>query len=304
MPYFNRTGAEFYTAPDTGVDFDSRRAVEAAPGVAEGLYFRRHEFPGLSELVDDCLTGTRDFSELSLDADQAWNESGWKKPQASIEAAIRFTDKAREEWRELDDAFEEYWDTRDATHFVEELGDFKWLMTAIASNSGVVANDAVKARLYEYIAGTRELKEDSSFGYPDWYDAAAAIAVKREPVTMGELDGLIEAGFAPRFSPAMNLYEEEEVSPTGVLFEFQGHIAFLRGLSERIFEHDLRAYQGIALYDVTQDVGKIVAEAYLKIAAMAHYAGATMTQVVRGNMEKINKRIVARTIDKEDGERE
>jgi hypothetical protein len=254
--------------------------------------------------VDDCLAGTREFGELTLDADQAWNESGWKKPQASIEAAIRFTDKAREEWRELDDALEEYWDTREATHFVEELGDFKWLMTAIASNSGVVANDALKARLYEYIAGTREIKEDGSYGYPDWYDAAAAISVKRNPVTIGEIDDLIDAGFVLRFSPAMNLYEQEEISPTGVMFEFQGHIVFLRGLSERIFEHDLRAYQGIALYDVTQDVGRIVAEAYLKIASLAHYAGATMAQVVQVNMEKINRRIAERTIDKEDGKRD
>jgi NTP pyrophosphatase (non-canonical NTP hydrolase) len=303
MVYFNRTGQEYFTPPESGVDFDSRRAIEGSPHLTAGLYYRQHVFPQLAELITDGLGSESDMSAVSLDADQSWNETGWKQPQTTYEAAIRFTGKLQEEVGELDDALEEYWDSRNAAHFIEELGDCKWLFTAIASNSGVVVNDALKARLYEYIAGTRELKDDGTFDYPDWYDAAAELSIKKEPLTIGDIDKLLESGFVPRFSPAMNLYEPEELSPTHTIFELRSYSVFLRGLSERLFEQDILAYQGVALSVVNEQIAKMIAESYLKIAAMARYAGSSMSEVCRINTQKISRRMAENQVDKSDSPR-
>jgi hypothetical protein len=305
MTYHNRTDNEYYPLGDAGVDFDARREQEAEPVAVDGLYFRGRLFSALADDVRVCLEGIRLFGELSLDADQVGNESGWKEPHATREAALRFSDKTLEEQRELEEAIDEWHDGRVSTteDIIKELGDFKWCVAAVASNAGVTINDALKSRLYEYVAGTKQAI-DGKMGPPEWYDAAAGLAIKRDGLTIGDIDGLIAAGFVPQHSPAMNLYEPEDVSPTLFMWDFLGYAKFLRVLSEQLYDSNHGIFhQGPALQGPAEQVGVIAAEAYLRVAALAHHYGSTFEEVVAVNTHKISGRVATNSVDKTDPNR-
>lgn len=303
MTYFNRTGAEFFTVGDSGVDFDSRRQLETPPLIDDGLYFRHHDFPELSDMVTACKSGEMVFADLTLDAYQAWNETGWKVPQATIEAAQRLGAKAEEERREVNDALEDFYEDRQVEHLVEELGDYHWVITAIANNCGVIASDGVKARLYDYAMGTRTMASDGSFRYADWYDTAAQLSIKRDSLTLGDIDSLMTAGFAPRFSPGMNLYEPEQISPTAYMFDLTMYNSLLRGIMQNMYEDGARFGQRAQESPDSQTTAKVVAEIYLRVAAIAHAASSSMSEVVAQNIRKVDERIARRAIDKTDPNR-
>lgn len=288
---------------DQGADFDTRNPYEAISPDNSGLYYRSRVFPGLAQSVDACRSGEVPYSELSLDAFQSWVELGWKKPHASAEAAERFMAKALEEYREVDEALEDYWETRNPGHLLEELGDFQWCIGANACNSGVVLGDDIKLRLYEYAVGTKVRTADGSFDYADWYGHAASLSVKRTSPTIGDIDDLISRGFVPQMSPAMNLYDEEEISPTVFMSDFLLYLAVLRNASEHLYQSGRPSLQSSSLRSFNRDIGALTSEVMLRTAAIASYVGSSLAHVVQVNIDKVSDRVEKNLVDKTDGSR-
>jgi hypothetical protein len=304
MTFVNRSGEEFRPVDPASIDyFDPARRDEINAGL-HGLYYRNNTFPHLAANLQECLDGNADFAGLALDAEQAWNEEGWKVPHASKAAADRFCNKAREEITEIDEALEEYWENRNPQHLIEELGDFNYCVTAVASNAGLVVGDAVKTRLYDYLMGTKQYR-DGAYVKPIWYDKAAQLSVKSDALTIGDIDELINAGFAPRFSTVMNLYEgDEEISPSEYMMQFLFYVSVLQNLSAKMFPTDQAMFHDTPYRLERQDMNAVLAETYLRIAAIAHYAGSSMAEVVAVNTRKIAGRIQNNQVDKDDNPRQ
>lgn len=298
MVYYNRSEEDFLAVGDTQRSRVMFRDLEPAFEEREGLFYRALDFPGLAQAVQQCLDGDTPYADLSIDAYQAWVETGWKVPHRSVEAVERFATKAREEHFELDMAVEEYCPGQGADHAVEEAGDYLWVITAAASNAGAVVSDSIKHRLYKEAMGTR-LYRGNEITYPDWYDKAGAIAIKRGSVTVGDIDDLFMSGnYVPQYSSAANIYEDEDVlCATAYLFELQGVNVFMKNaclnqLREGWSEESARR------------AGELGAIALLRVAAIAHQMGRTLEDVISTNIPKITKRINDGTVDKSDGERE
>jgi len=268
---------------------------------ANGLYYRSRIAPQLSQEVDDCLAGTADFSDLSLDADQSWNEGAWKEPHASLAAFLRFSRKFREEVVELVDAFAEYNGTGDARHFIEEVGDVKWVVTALASNSGIVVSDAIKSRLFEYVAGTRQFDEGHHLSYPQWHTFAGSLAVKQGPLVVGDIDNLIHHGFVPQPSPIMNIEADERLSPTGIFRDLLFYRYVLLAAEERYKED---GFHVAPVYPNQSEPGRPTADMYLQLAAMANFVGSSFAEAIGGNSRKMTERIAINAIDKTDPNRQ
>lgn len=303
MVYFNRTNADYFGRASIDFDFDDRRIAESAPQDQRGLYYRQHVFPGLRTLVDACVDGEAPFDELTFDALQAWNELGWKQPHATLEAAERFASKALEERGEVSEAFEEYWDTRNPEHVVEELGDLGWTITALASNAGIVVSDTIKQRAYEYSMGTKEFDDTGSVVDPSWYDAMASLAIRRGSVKLGDVDAVLREGFFPWPSASMNRDGGERISPTVYLHDLRLYIMLLRSINEDLYG----AERSVAVRippDRIDACRSIVAESWLDIAAMAHYVGSTLSEVVSTNIQKVTHRVSHNLVDKTDGSRD
>ncbi len=302
MTFFNRGGEEFTPIKYPGADYLVHNGVEGTSSSDTGLYYRTRVFPALSQEVSKSIAGEQPFSELSLDALQAWSEEAWKEPHGSKSATERFEGKFYEEVSEAVDAFREYMQTGDNVHFVEEIGDVYWVVNALASNSRTVISDGLKERLYEYTAGTRTWVTGIA-EYPDWYDDAGKVAVKRGAPTVKDIDDLICVGFAPAISPAMNHYDNEPMEiPGDYLHEMRFYLAALCNLGEQLHGSE-RVLPVEDARIISTDMGKIAAESVLRVAAMAHYVGASFEDVVERNILKISQRINLNLIDKGDGDR-
>jgi len=109
-----------------------------------GLYYR-DTIPDETKLLERAIDGTLDFRDY-----QQWVEAGWKTPFCTLESANRLSEKLQEELIELIGAHKEYQDTpNDATgeHLAEEAGDVMWVLTAIASNGGMVVSTMTQSAL-------------------------------------------------------------------------------------------------------------------------------------------------------------
>jgi NTP pyrophosphatase (non-canonical NTP hydrolase) len=267
------------------------------------LYFRTVVFPELANEVEACRRDPRLYGSLTVDAYQMWNEFGWKRPHATFQAADRFAGKLREEHAEVDDALEEYYDTLDPTHLVEELGDFAWVATGVANNGGAVIGDGLKRRAYEYAMGTRQYINGIA-SYPEWYDAAGALAIKKGPVTLGDIDDLLDAGFVPQPSPTYNILEDEPVSAIGYVFDLQMYGAAMRSLNAQQYPYGEDGRSDRTTYEqAAQRLGNAAAEIYFRVAYIAKYAGKDLTTVMATNVDKISDRVATGSVDRTDGVR-
>jgi len=299
MTYFNRSADEFMPVGRGPFNPTDENQPEAPALLRNGLYYRTRVFPELVTLVDACQRGQMSYDELPLDALQSWNETGWKEPHVSHEAVVRFGAKITEEATEVIDAADEYFETQDSAHLVEELGDYQWTATALIGNAGVVVGDSIARRLFDYAKGTRVWSSQGAISYPKWYDVATGIAVKRGPITIGDLDDLIKVGFVPQGSIAMNQDEHEQVSPTYFANDCLMLGRMLTLLCERQFDSNRHpSIYGLDFKAEADDVGKIAAEIYLRTAAVAAYVGTDLAHVASVNVDKISGRIVTNTVDK------
>ena len=300
MVQFNRSGKEFFPIGDPGVDFETARDLEPEAKQNAGLYYRAHAFPELLATIEAAQLQEQGFGNVSLEAYQSWNEIGWKAPHASFAAVERFGEKVKEEAREVDDAIEDFFDTRDRTHLIEELGDYLWVATSFANNGAAVVSDAIKRRLYAYAVGTR-VWENGGFREPEWYQAAASLAVKRDAITVEDIDDLVSHGFVPRFSPVMNLYDEEEICLTGFAFDFMSFAAFLNGVAQQQYKYGEDKHIRPQPYsELSEDVGNMVAEIYFRVGAIAFRVEGSFAEVIERNIRKISERVRTGTVDREE----
>jgi hypothetical protein len=302
MTYFNRSREDF--SPVQGsIDSAGLYIPEGPIQLRDGLYYRSRIFPALQSAVQDCVIGEREFNKLPVDAYQSWVETGWKEPHASLAAVSRFRQKGIEEAREVEDAYKEFMESKNNTHLVEELGDYAWVTVGFANNGGVVTSDSIKTRLYDYGMGTKII-EDGKFNYPVWYDTAMRLAIKRNSLTLGDIDDLNNAGFMPRFSPAMNVYQfEDQICSPEYVFDLSPFAVFMAGINEQQYDDENRIVTGSQFMEHSNHLGKLVAESIFRVAAIAHKEGSSFSEVVRQNVIKISGRIETGTVDRSDGKR-
>ena len=271
----------------------------------EGLFYRDRTYPHLAQLISQA-TLDEDFGQLPIDAYQAWNETGWKKQQASYAATGRLQNKAVEEYEETMSALYEFRESGEPAHFVEELGDYLWVVTAIANNGGAVLSDSARTRFFEHAAGTRILRSGKP-DYPVWYNTLAQLPLQREPISIGNIDQLIKAGFRPQISPCMNLDEEDEeghIDAAGYAHDLLAFVVTMVSINERQYNYGEGQVIPNEFGLLAKDLGVVVVEATLRVAALAHFAGSTLADVVQTNVGKITQRIENHTVDKADGERD
>lgn len=304
MTYVNRTGEQYdpsgLTQVDRGLFEYTTDAVEQSDS---GLYFRSRIFPALTEQIDACLEGDIPANELTIDAYQAWNERGWKVPHRSIEAVKRFSSKGLEELQEIDDAMEEYWDGEGSDHLKEEIGDGLYCPTALASNGGCVISDALQLRAFDYAKGTKVYTADG-LKRPQWYRAAAELSIQERPITAGDLDTLVKSGFVARFSPAMNIDEDEKFSMIGSVFDMTSFVVGMAAVGER--QYDFGKSERIDTFTfetLSKDLGIYAAEIYFRTTSIASTIGSSLGEIMLENIKKVEGRITTNTVDKTDGPR-
>lgn len=288
--------------------------AEKAPSIeVDKLYYLRNP-----ELTPKRIKSITDYQE--------WVETGWKQQHGTYEAAGRFVGKLIEESKELQDAHNLF--ARDtqrlnpelATELLSELGDVLWCATAMASNSSADIDMAMKKRMYAYTMGiiyyddTERIPSvgnellDNGFKFKTvnvpWRDQASIIATKFADVELSDIDKLVDDGFEPLPSPAMNIpcsepFTTVDESIMQVMFDS----VTLRGLVEQQFNYGEDSF--VMDYDEkAQYIATVVSEIYLNVAFIANKTlGLTLEDVIAKNMSKINARIQAKRIDKTDGAR-
>jgi len=265
----------------------------------DGLYFRSLIHQGSAEEITRFLNGEVQDDDLSLDAYQSWNEQGWKEPHVSKSAMSRFGQKAIEEAREVESAAEDYFDSKENGDLVLELGDFTWVATAVANNTGIIVSDELKHALYQYSMGIK-VYDGRVFREPDWYDAATKLAIKKGSLTLGDIDQLNrDAKFVPLLAPVMNIDPDDdmEASITGACYYLQWYSVIFKS-----FVEDYEQYLNFSAPQTSQleDLAKVIVGSYLQVAWIANEVGSSLSEVVTQNIKKIEKRVQSRTVDKTD----
>ncbi len=243
-------------------------------------------------------------SDLSLDALQYWVEQGWKKPHNTPDALKYWKDKIAEEWSELYHAFE----SDDVSGMVKESGDVMFSTIALADNDSAVVDSSLKNDLYAYLMGISLFRDGERVETP-WRDEVAKVAIKHNGITIGDVDTIIAAGFEPLPATAMNLYDDEEnmsvIEAIGTLGMLSGAMVagaqYRRDHGERNFDPKVEEM----MMQVTGNIqlGIIIARAVLNVAYIAHKCGSSFEECASLTMDKVNARVQANRVGKEDGER-
>jgi NTP pyrophosphatase (non-canonical NTP hydrolase) len=262
------------------------------------------------------LAAERSHGEVNTLTDyQEWCEAGWKQQHGTYAAASRFIDKLVEEVGEMKGAREAFRDAgkdRDGAEAVEllsELGDVLWCTTALASNSSADIDAGLKMRLADYTDGVNDYSAGIGAQPASWRMDAALAAHAFSDLSFDAITDLVRKRFEPLATPVMNIYDDEpQFSITGHIELVMMNAYGMKGLVDQQYgygEAD-RAYVMLHLYDTkATDIATMAAEVYLNVAYIAHYElGLTLSDVVKKNIEKIERRIQAGRVDKSDGTRD
>ena len=303
MTYFNHSGGGDFN-PAGALPSESTWAHGQVDG--RGHYYPVQTFPELSDQIQRSQNGELEISEVDIDAYQAWCESGWKAQHATYSAADRFSQKGQEETDEVVDAWVEYRKTGDESHLVEELGDVLWVATALASNAKASVSDALKKRFFDYLMGTKVIGAGGGQTEPAWYDAVAELSVKRGSLQLVDISQLFaRTNFVPQASAAMNLEGDETISLHEQVTSLEYLIVAAAFQNRQQYDEEGGpSYLSEAGYrQLSSNVGEVIAEAYLRVAAAGQVIGSSLPAIVAANIAKITERIKTNTIDKTDGER-
>jgi hypothetical protein len=238
---------------------------------------------------------------------QNFTEKNWKKPHGEYESSVRFGDKLDEEVGELHEAFYSEAESREKD-ILSEMGDVAFCAIALASNSASDLNNCLMKRLYRYTVGVADISHGEPKS-PSWHERSALLSTKFAPITISDIDGLIDQNFEPLASTAMNIDPDD-----GREYSDSDHLNLIRmkalsavSLADQQYrygEEDVSSH--LKHFDTySDDIGELAADIILEIAYLAKNAlGRNLHSVLRKNVEKIGGRVTANRIDKTDGSRD
>lgn len=246
---------------------------------------------------------------------QYWTELGWKEGHGTYNAVRRFGDKIYEEHRELAEAIHaaenRQGDPRQAREaIIDEAGDSTWCATALACTGAADIDSGFKNLLFRYAMGIQHFDRGDPVE-PTWRSHAASLATKYGQLTLGDIDGLIQAGFEPLPGTVMNVFHpsEDQGDADDHLFAMLALGAELRNTTEAQYgwgdELGVPGYiDGSAFRKQAQSVGMLVAGLYLEIAFLLdRTARSGLSEAIAGNVKKLTRRIADGNVDKSDGKR-
>lgn len=252
------------------------------------------------ELLD---TGRRSTGELSISALQQWAEKGWKKEHNTAPALEYWRSKFGEECTELGEAI----DTGNPRAILGEAGDVVVCLLAIADNDSIVLDPYIKDELYAYARGVNLLAGDHPRELP-WKTEAMRLSTQTDRLTVKDVEGIIMAGFVPFVVHSIDLKGEDDTMSVREAAGTLGILAHVvwAGARHRTHEGEDNFDPDIRLSNTTLgdvELGHLVARALLSIAYLVHLYGYSFEECMEVTMSKINARIQAGRIGKEDGER-
>lgn len=227
-----------------------------------------------------------DVSQMPFEVYQKWVELDWKTPHGTYKSVERLEKKIREEgWREAPDALYESWgkgDGPERAEAISELGDVLWIVSALASNSGVNVNEALQIHLW-----------------------GNGLLSHRENLTLGRIDQLILDGLIPTNTP----YDPEDVDLPIFLFDEMEPQSDLRLRTLALCNCCVKQFgynDTFVTFDAHQqaqgEIAKMAADHVLLIAWYARrWLNAAPGDVVTANVTKIRGRVERNLIDKSDG---
>ena len=260
---------------------------------------------------------------VPLEDYQYWAEGSWKTRHGTYDSAARFGGKLEEEFQEVVDAYKNFINEppqnsqekqRLGKEFLSELGDVLWCMSALGSNGGAKINAGLQIYLYKYTVGTQVINGQKLLP-PKWREEAADLSTKWERITPENIDDLLAAGFEPRISPEMNLYEDDYPEPPDIAGKFIEIAALIQAAqTETDVQYGRRNVEGEAgnmligqsFFEARSVVlSEICAATVLEVAYIArHELSASLLDVLQHNVQKLSSRIKDSKIDKSDGTRD
>lgn len=317
MPAVFFNGPEQYDAPgpiDTGYVVGPV-AMRPSPQERDGLFFRAD-----LTLDPNALAQTLQDGNGTVQQYQHWAETGWKTAHGTYGTVRRFGQKLNEERAELQQAATEYRrepSEANRLEVIRELGDNLLCLTILSCNGSASIDAGLKFHLYQYVQGVLWMGNDGQPQEPVWRPSAAALATKFGPITLSEVDKLIEDGFVPLPSPVMNIYDPEDNEDGPELSYWanwlQADFGVLYSLAERQYawgggkDTDEVRYTMLpdGFREAAFNIGQIAAKFYLEAAYIArHDLGDSLQTVISENIAKVMPRIARRRIDKSDGPRD
>ncbi len=299
MVYFNK-GNEGYKpiAPDSEHIFSSFGCKVDSIAV-DGLYnLVRYE----KELP----------KSLTVSAYQEWVENSWKAKHGTYEAAQRFVGKLLEEVGEMKDAYDIFIAEGDrsedvASELLSEIGDVLWCTTACASNSTADLDAGIKLRMYEHAMGIAKFDKQDSKPF-EWRKKIAEMATLQSDLKLSDINEAIELGYEPFDSILMNISDDgPEYSIDDHIMMIMTNAVMLRGCVDQQYCYgelgDTVIYT--EQYDSHgENVRLFSSNVLLHAYYVAHHVlGASIEDVLKKNILKIDARVSAKKVDKTDGVR-
>jgi len=232
---------------------------------------------------------------ISLDVYQDWVELDWKVPHGSWAAVERFGGKLVDE--ELAQEIMPELAIHPAVRVTEgmgkvhssptdkladELGDYLWPMTALASNGTVSLNQAASTYLHNHGLIPRRYLE----------------------LKFLDLDYILAAGHNPTLGPLDDSEEEDFCDYDPFISLAVGAVA-IRNIVERQYGYnDTRFLDGWREKIGRNELEPAIGRALLTLGYVAHqWARTTLSEVAAGNVRKVSLRAAKNLIDKSDGDR-
>ncbi len=297
--------------------------TEVGPGANEwsikndaGLYVRSDVDYGVIE--EKLLYSTPD---VTLDEWQLWGQNNWKPRHGTKDAAMRFGRKLVSEYQEYIHEYINVASLQDSPDrldeerkLVSEAGDVFWCAASGASNAGGRLESALRLHIYKTAAETSGSTLGQHENASPFVVHLAELALSDvKPVTLGDIDALLDLGFVPasinkKFDTSShrqvlvdadsNLHKRsfERVDAQFALQIQQYGV-------EDIIAHNHRG--GYESYEMHSDriaelaIGTMIDIAYKSYAL----AGAHFSTIIRANYKKLSGRVENNLIDREDGVR-
>lgn len=279
-------------------------SFHATPEQREGLYYRSDLPIDIDQATERLLHGKGLVQDY-----QYWADQAWKKEHGTYAAVERFGDKLYEELEEFGNELRPvtYGESVAAEKLISEAGDVLWCATALASCAMADLDASFKTLVFRYVRGVQHIMDDGSYSQPSWRATASKLATKYEQLTTADINKLLQAGFEPLFSPVMNIDEpdSDEGSPVDHMYTCLGVCAALRNETEAQYgwNGDSHVLPG-AFKQKSHVIGELVASVFLETAWITRkVTGASLADILRANVTKVNSRVATQTVDKSDGQR-
>lgn len=304
MVRHNNESARRAIKPDPEQVMGSMQTDLHAPAIRGGLYYRSDVNHDMETIEGRLLSGTDDATVLDF---QDYVESAWKTKQGSRESVERFSGKIDEETLEYHTALSDFLDSQppaqEAAEEAElELGDLVWCTTALASNGGAAIDVGLKTLLFRYVCGTRWIVDEVEV-LPVWRQTAHELSGKFQPISITEIDRLIDVGFEPAPSPVMNIFDPE--APEQTIDQHLLNMVMALSSAKLIADHQYSTGETVVMggrFDnLALELGELAARVFLEAAYInSKTTHSGLISVIGKNVAKISDRVAKNHIDKVD----